>query len=231
MHLTYTIAMFIKYASRRRAAASITTLFGVCVLTTAFASHPQRAAHAGIRQAITHDGIIEYSNTAGRIQPRAETRGRFTSPYIPLIEKISREEGVDPWLVQCIVKVESDFNPDAVSVAGAMGLMQIMQDIARHYGVTDPLQPEANLRAGIKHFRALMDYFANDAMLAVAAYHAGLGRVKKNMSVPPIKSTVDYVSSVMRYYRGKNGTDAVEVKVRRLYQRIQNDGTIEIYGK
>ena len=51
----------------------------------------------------------------------------------------------------------TDFNPDAVSVAGAMGLMQIMQDIARHYGVTDPLQPEANLRAGIKHFRALMD--------------------------------------------------------------------------
>ncbi|HSV97470.1 MAG TPA: lytic transglycosylase domain-containing protein, partial [Spirochaetota bacterium] len=152
----------------------------------------------------------------------------------PLINRIAAEEGVDDYLVQCIVKVESDFNAGAVSVAGAAGLMQIMLDVARAYGVSDPFDPGQNLRAGVRHFKSLLATFNGDVTLALAAYHAGAGRVKRHGAVPPIKSTVDYVARVLRYYRGNGPAESageIEHKVRRLYKKIAPDGTIEIYGR
>ncbi len=149
-----------------------------------------------------------------------------------LIEKISRRENVDPLLIKCIIKVESDFNPDAVSVAGAMGLMQIMQVIANSYKVSHPFDPEQNLDAGIRHFSWLQREFRGDTPLSLAAYHAGIGRVKKNMAIPPIKSTTRYVNDVMRIYnriRGKEDADYGGA-VRRLYRKIRKDGTIEIFN-
>jgi len=145
-----------------------------------------------------------------------------------MINRISREEKLDPYLIKCIIKVESNFQPDAVSVAGAMGLMQLMQATARLYNVNDPLNPEENLKAGIKHFNSLMNYFNSDIPLALAAYHAGLGRVRKNMAVPPIKSTINYVNRIMFLY---NGTRKNSDKVKRLYKRIDRDGTIHIYSR
>lgn len=174
------------------------------------------------------DGTVEYYNDE-KSTDKPFKKIDFKSPFNELIEDISLQEGVDPYLVKCLIKVESNFKPDAVSVAGAMGLMQIMQDIARYYNVVDPLSPEENLNAGIKHLKTLLKYFKNDVSLSLAAYHAGLGRVRKNMDIPPIKSTIEYVKNVMMLYTGNKGN--AENSVKKLYKRISRDGVIEIYSR
>jgi soluble lytic murein transglycosylase-like protein len=182
--------------------------------------------HSEIKNTILKDGTVQYYNVPAA---QAEKRYDFKSRHNGLIESISAAEGVDPYLVKCLVKVESDFSADAVSVAGAMGLMQIMQDIARLYNVKNPFDPEENLTAGIKHFKSLLAYFKNDIPLSLAAYHAGIGRVKKNMQIPPIQATVDYVNKVMSYYNGSSENNLEKVK--KLYKRINSEGVIEIYNK
>jgi soluble lytic murein transglycosylase-like protein len=181
--------------------------------------------NAKIKKKVHRDGTVSYYNHS---EIGKKGKFNFKSPYNSLIESLSRNAGVDPYLIKCIIKVESNFKADAVSVAGAMGLMQIMQHIARYYNVQDPLDPEENLTTGIKHFKSLLKYFNNDIPLALAAYHAGIGRVKKRMSIPPIKSTIKYVKSILYYYnRGYNRE--IERRVKRLYRKIQSDGTIIIH--
>ena len=179
---------------------------------------------AEVRTRTHPDGSIEYYNTTATAKKPALPQTKYDA----MIESAARKGGVDPYLIKCIVKVESDFNADAVSVAGAMGLMQLMQDTARYYKVRDPLDPAENLRVGVAHIRSLLDSFGNDVALALAAYHAGAGRVKKRMAVPPIKSTVDYVNTVMALYAG--GGDYSD-RVRMLYRKIDKDGTIQIYSR
>lgn len=183
-----------------------------------------------IHRRVHSDGTIEYTNRydspRGRPSP-ARGSAALSKRYDRLIGEIAEREGVDPLLVKCIVKAESDFNPNAVSVAGAMGLMQIMQEIADHYNVSNPFDPEENLSAGTRHFAFLMRYFGNDTPLALAAYHAGLSRVRKNMAVPPIRSTVRYVNAIMTRYTGKSGGE-YEGTVKKLYMKIMKDGTILI---
>ncbi len=190
---------------------------------------------AEIRSSVSRDGTVHYSNREV-LKPRGGHAPVpvFTSPHIPLITRIAVEQGLDPLLIQCIIKVESDFKAGAVSVAGAMGLMQIMQDIARHYRVRDPFDPEENVRAGTRHFKSLLRYFGGDLTLALAAYHAGLGTVRKYNAVPPIKETADYVRRVLNFYnpgsRGDTGT-VITSKVNRLYKKLGKDGTLNIYSR
>jgi len=193
----------------------------------AFFILPSAIGSAQVNKKHHPDGTIEFHNRQHRHEKQAGPVN-LESPYSRRIEELSAREGLDPRLVKCIIKVESNFKPDAISVAGAMGLMQIMQDIAR-YNVKDPLDPEENLNAGIRHFKSLMKTFKDDIPLALAAYHAGAGRVRKRMQVPPIKSTIAYVKRIMNYYNG-TGDASIERKVRGLYQRIAKDGTIVIYN-
>lgn len=150
---------------------------------------------------------------------------KFDSRYDSFIDTYSSRYSLDPYLIKCIIKVESDFNPAAVSKAGAAGLMQLMQETARDYGVTDRSDPEQNIRAGSAHFSFLMKEFKGDVPLAVAAYHAGCGRVKRAGGVPPIRATIDYVNTVMRYYEGGGDYSGA---VKKLYVKIDKDGTINI---
>ncbi|MDY6968211.1 MAG: lytic transglycosylase domain-containing protein [Spirochaetota bacterium] len=176
-----------------------------------------------------NDGTVEYYSVDKSKKDNTHKRTAFKSTYNRLIKKISSQEGVETYLIQCIIKIESNFKADAVSKAGAMGLMQIMQETSRFYNIQDPLDPEENLRAGIKHFKSLLQYFKNDIPLALAAYHAGLGRVKKSLKIPSIKSTIDYVTKIMRLYNGQS-INSIGPKVKRLYKRIERNGTIVIYN-
>ena len=196
------------------------------IISVIYLSH-LGSVNSEIKKQVLNDGTVRYYNNTSEIQ--TNKKHDFKSQYNDLIETISRNEGLDPYLVKCIIKVESNFKADAVSVAGAMGLMQIMQEIARYYNVKDPLDPKENLTAGTKHFKSLLNFFQNDITLAVAAYHAGLGRVKKNMKVPPIQATVDYVNDVMFLYSGKKENNLEKVK--KLYKRINSEGVIELYNK
>ena len=119
------------------------------------------------------------------------------TPYDEIIAALSEAHGVDPMLVKALIQVESGYKPRARSPKGAMGLMQLMPSTAREYKVRNPFDPKANIEAGIKHLKGLIDRFGDRVELALAAYNAGEGAVKKFNGVPPYRETRNYVSKIL----------------------------------
>ena len=117
------------------------------------------------------------------------------TPYGEIISAMSEAHGVDPLLVRALIQVESNYKPRARSRKGAMGLMQLMPSTARIYNVRNPFDPKANIEAGIKHLKSLIDRFGLE--LALAAYNAGEGAVTKFNGVPPYRETKSYVSRIL----------------------------------
>lgn len=120
-----------------------------------------------------------------------------STPYGEIIAAVSEAHGVDPMLVRALIQVESNYRPRARSPKGAMGLMQLMPSTAREYKVRNPFDPRANIEAGIKHLKSLIDRFAGKVELGLAAYNAGEGAVKKFNGVPPYRETRNYVSRIL----------------------------------
>lgn len=120
--------------------------------------------------------------------------------YISMAEQIAAKNGVDPALVKAVIRAESNFKPDAVSCVGAQGLMQLMPRTAQGLGVNDAFNPVENITGGTKYLRGLLDMFGGDTSLALAAYNAGPGSVKRYGGIPPYKETRNYVNNVMQYY-------------------------------
>lgn len=117
-------------------------------------------------------------------------------PYGEIITSMAETHGVDPMLVRALIRVESADLPTARSHKGAMGLMQLMPSTARLYKVRNPYDPKANIAAGVKHLKSLLDQFRT-VDLALAAYNAGEGAVKKFNGIPPYRETRDYVSRIL----------------------------------
>jgi soluble lytic murein transglycosylase-like protein len=114
------------------------------------------------------------------------------------IKEVSARYGVPADLVAAVIEAESDNNPRAVSRRGARGLMQLMPKTARTLGVRDPFDPRANVDAGVRHLRALMDRFGNNLPLVLAAYNAGEVAVIKHRGVPPYRETRAYVKRILK---------------------------------
>jgi soluble lytic murein transglycosylase-like protein len=114
------------------------------------------------------------------------------------IKQVSARYKVPADLVAAVIDAESDNNPRAVSRRGARGLMQLMPKTARTLGVDDPFDPRANIDAGVRHLRALMDRFGNDLPLVLAAYNAGEVAVIKHRGVPPYRETRAYVKRILK---------------------------------
>jgi hypothetical protein len=117
-------------------------------------------------------------------------------PFAELIRPLAQQHGVDASLIRAVVATESAFEPRARSPKGAMGLMQLMPQTARQYSVTNPFDPSANLDAGIKHLKFLLDRY--DIRVALAAYNAGEGAVRLHGGIPPFRETREYVERVLR---------------------------------
>ena len=127
---------------------------------------------------------------------------RFAAAYDRLIETHAATYAVPPHLVRAVVQVESGFNTRAVSSKGAMGLMQLMPSTAIEMGVRDPFDPDENIRGGVAYLRQLLNRYAGDQKLALAAYNAGPEAVDRyGYRVPPFRETQNYVSRV----RGRSG--------------------------
>lgn len=130
--------------------------------------------------------------------PYSSKRWRLNrDAFNDLILSNAQAQGVDPALVRAVIHAESSFNPDAVSPAGARGLMQLMPATAARFGVSEAYNPEENIRGGVTYLRFLLDKFNGDMRLAAAGYNAGEGAVMKYGGVPPYNETTNYVARVM----------------------------------
>jgi hypothetical protein len=139
----------------------------------------------------------------GRGQSHQTLNRAFTAQDIDAaIDQAAARHNVDPSLVRSVVKVESNFNPNAVSRKGAMGLMQLMPSTARSLNVSNPFDPQQNVDAGVRHLRRLLDSYGGDVRLSLAAYNAGSGAVARSAGVPRFRETQNYVRRITNLYNG-----------------------------
>jgi Transglycosylase SLT domain len=129
--------------------------------------------------------------------PHVGDQLKVNQRYSAIIERVSAEQGVDPQLVRAVIQVESAYQHRARSRKGAIGLMQLMPDTARQYGVADLYDPESNIEAGIKHLKSLLQRFSTRA-LALAAYNAGEAAVQRFRGIPPYPETQAYVYRILQ---------------------------------
>lgn len=135
-------------------------------------------------------------------------RGGFTQREIDAaIDQAASRHNVDPNLVRALVKVESNFNPNAVSRKGAMGLMQLMPQTARQLNLKNPFDPQQNIDAGVRHLKQLLDNYNGDVRLSLAAYNAGSGAVSRNRGIPRYSETQNYVRRITNLYGGNLGSN------------------------
>jgi hypothetical protein len=127
-----------------------------------------------------------------------------TRPYDDTIQHIAAQYHLSAELLHAVIKVESNYNPNAVSPKGATGLMQLMPGTAARYGVTDRTDPLDNITGGAKYLRDLLRLFNNDLTLALAAYNAGENAVIKHQhQIPPYRETQNYVKKVLALYQNR----------------------------
>lgn len=172
---------------------------------------PLRAQAQGSSIALVRDaqGQDVYIN----VLPAAPAGRALTGEAAPpLIKSIVRNAAgrlrVDPKLVDAMIRVESAYNPRAVSSKGAMGLMQLIPSTAESLGVENPFDARQNIRGGVTYLRALLDRFNGNVRLSLAAYNAGPNRVAEDGGIPSIPETQRYVRKVTSLYRAAKGSAA-----------------------
>jgi soluble lytic murein transglycosylase-like protein len=177
------------------------------------------AARADIYAYTDEKGVKHFTNIAGLdrryklvrkegpVAPRAATYAFMPTEaqinsYKSIVAAASRTHGVDDALVHAVISAESAYNPNAVSRAGAQGIMQLMPATAQRYGVQNAMDPAQNIHGGVKYLKDLLALFNGNAELAVAGYNAGENAViKYGNKIPPYAETKDYVPKVMDFYR------------------------------
>lgn len=172
-------------------------------------------ASADIFKYVSPDGRVYYTDEPKkgfdyrliiRTRPRTYARDvKFMSgnklKYIDMIAKAAAKHQMDPKLLHAVIQAESAYNANAVSSAGAVGLMQLMPGTARRYGVSDRRDAEQNIDGGTRYLKDLLAMFNSNLKLAVAGYNAGEGAVMKyNNTVPPYPETRNYVQTVLNLY-------------------------------
>lgn len=175
-------------------------------------------AHADFYSFIDASGVAHYTNVPvdPRYQfllasPKEKTQSgdaydavllASASRFDPLIESAAAATAVEPELLRAVIVVESGFNARAVSKAGAAGLMQLMPNTARRFGVSDRFDPEQNVHAGARYLKSLIERYGNDVKLALAAYNAGEQAVDRcGRCIPRYRETQAYVPRVWQMYQ------------------------------
>ena len=181
---------------RASTAFTIVALLGAASAT----AQVQVIVRADGKKVISNFGGISGGH-AGDLRWLAKQRNH-RSAYDAIIDRHASAYGVDPVLVRAVIMVESGFDPRCVSSKGARGLMQLMPETARRYGIRDIFDPEENIRGGVRELAELLVTFHNDLPRALAAYNAGQGAVLKYAGIPPYNETMVYVKRALTVYYG-----------------------------
>jgi len=140
----------------------------------------------------------------GEIIPKGEKnpveRLPEDTPFGEIIARHAQANGLDWKIIVAVIRVESAFDPKAVSPKGAQGLMQLMPSVQQEEGVDDPFDPEQNIRAGVHYLKRMLEACRGDLEMALAAYNAGLSRVQAAKGVPNITETQNYVRKILEIY-------------------------------
>ena len=202
MHNTFSLIMT---SLGRHAAIGLTTAVIAGIGSLAF-SVPTTTAE--IYQFVGRDGSISLTNVPSdsRYRKVEIESSRFHATLSerelePVIRRHSSQHQLHPALIRAVIKAESNFDPRAVSRAGAIGLMQLMPQTAVRLDVRDMYDPDDNVGGGAKYLRQLLDRFHGNLPLALAAYNAGENAVDRYQALPPFDETRQYVRKVLRYYR------------------------------
>ena len=167
-------------------------------------------------KAVPHANVRAAKSAAAEVDQYLQKPAGSQNSYLPsgltqreidaAIEKAASRHSVDPNLVRALVKVESNFNPNAVSRKGAMGLMQLMPQTARQLNLKNPFDPQENIDAGVRHLKQLLESYGGDVRLSLAAYNAGSGAVSRSRGVPNFAETRNYVRRITNLYDGNLGS-------------------------
>jgi soluble lytic murein transglycosylase-like protein len=175
-----------------------------CLVLVCGAIAVAAGATAEVRVVLRDDGTHFMYNSNPRRPDVPVSVSRTAVQKIDLdaiIERFAREANLEVDLVRAVIRTESAYDTRAVSRRGAMGLMQLMPMTVDELAVSDPFDPEDNVRAGTRYLRRMLDTFDEDLELALAAYNAGPEAVRRFAGIPPYRETVEYVEKVMRLYR------------------------------
>ena len=193
-------------------------MYGTLIAVTAFwvFAALSQPVQADVYMYKDKQGVLTFTNVPNhngykRILRDGEARigaGSTASvAFDELIRSTSGRYNVDADLIRAVIKTESDFNSNARSNKGAMGLMQLMPDTARLHNVSDAYDPNENIDGGVRHLRMLLERYQGDLELSLAAYNAGAGAVEKHGGIPPYNETREYVRKVLRLYDGFRGNN------------------------
>ncbi|MCA9594828.1 MAG: lytic transglycosylase domain-containing protein [Myxococcales bacterium] len=186
----------------------LATTFAAATLTLA------TSGRADIYKTVDKDGVISFTNSPSKggklvakdrpkvsaVMPSDSSPERFTR-YDVHIRHAATLYQIPEELVRAVIKVESDYDPRAVSHANAHGLMQLVPETAERMMVTDSFDPRQNIFGGVRYLRVLANMFNGDLELTIAAYNAGENAVIRYGGIPPYEETRQYVAKVLAYYR------------------------------
>jgi soluble lytic murein transglycosylase-like protein len=200
----------------------IKRLFKLTLVFVTFLSVPSICKHTIIALTASEKASSKKPEADSTTASEADSTASEVSPYNSLIANAADKYGVDPDLIRLVIGQESRFKPNARSHKNAQGLMQLIPDTAKRFGIKNPYDPQQNIDGGTRYLKWLLERFDGDVKLALAGYNAGENAVKRfGNKVPPYKETRQYVKKIATAYGSNYHTVPAQKSVIPAFAAVQ----------